>query len=83
LLRRLLELVERKGTACGAELAPELGVGPALVESMLEELARRGYLRPLVPARSGGCAGCPARGACAHERAAGVWVLTALAQRRR
>ncbi len=44
---------------------------------MLEDLARRGYLRRVVAGRGAACEHCPARAACLHSNRARVWALTA------
>jgi DNA-binding GntR family transcriptional regulator len=75
MLRSLLQLVARGEAVRSAELASALGVSTALVDSMLEVLAQRGYLR-LVAAGCTACARCPARAACLYGNAARVWVLT-------
>jgi predicted ArsR family transcriptional regulator len=75
MLRHLLQLVARDEAVRSTELASALGVSAALVDSMLEELAQRGYLR-LVAAGCTACARCPARAACLFGNAARVWVPT-------
>jgi Mn-dependent DtxR family transcriptional regulator len=77
MLRRLLQLVARSGTACSVELARALGVSTALVESMLEQLTQRGYLRLLAPGRATACERCPARAACLYGKQARIWALSA------
>jgi predicted ArsR family transcriptional regulator len=79
MLRRLLELVARTGTARSAELAGALGVSTAMIEPMLQELAQRGYLRPVAPGCTA-CASCPVRAACLFGSGARVWVLSAKGQ---
>ncbi|HXZ49428.1 MAG TPA: FeoC-like transcriptional regulator [Usitatibacter sp.] len=77
MLRRLLDLVGSRGTARAADLAPELGVSAALVESMLGELARQGYLRPLSRDEDA-CTGCAANAGCISCSRTRVWALVEL-----
>lgn len=79
MVRQLLQLVARAGTASSAELARALGVSTAMIEAMLQELVRRGYLRPVAPGCTA-CATCPARAACLFGSAARVWALSAKGQ---
>jgi DNA-binding GntR family transcriptional regulator len=80
MLRDLLRLVARGDAVRSTELASALGVSTVLVESMLEVLAQRGYLR-LVAAGCSACARCPARAACLFGNAARVWVPTERARK--
>jgi DNA-binding IscR family transcriptional regulator len=75
-LEILLRLVASKGTECSAELARRLGVSPALMENMLEELTRQGYLEIVVEGCSAPCEHCPLRAACRFQRQARIWALT-------
>ena len=76
MFRQLLQLVARAGTARSTELARALGVSTAMVEPMLQDLVRRGYLRPVAPGCTA-CAACPVRAACLFGSAARVWALSA------
>jgi predicted ArsR family transcriptional regulator len=76
MLNRLLELLQSGGTHRVADLARELQTTPELVEMMLEDLCRMGYLK-----RAGGgcdetCAACPMAGLCAAGGNGQVWTLT-------
>jgi predicted ArsR family transcriptional regulator len=81
MLRRLLELVANTGTARSTELARAMDVSTEVIEPMLQELARQGYLRLLAPGCATACARCPVRAACLFGNAARVWVLSAKGQR--
>ena len=87
MLDRLLELLQAGGTHRVADLARQLETTPELVEVMLADLARMGYLKPVGGECGGGCAGCSLAGLCAAGspsapsaslRAGGgqVWALT-------
>lgn len=72
MLERLLARISQKGAASLAELARELDTSPALVESMLEELERRGYLEPVESCASGHCSGCSVKNSCQTPR---MWTV--------
>ena len=75
LLEQLLALLRRGGILSLAEVAEELGTGPALVETMLEDLSRRGYLRPVEAQCARACAGCAQSCHCAVTGAGRVWQM--------
>jgi hypothetical protein len=90
-LERLLCLLARGGVHTPAELAAELGVSESLLEQMLADLSRMGYLRPVLnptclPSPNGHsvlCAQCPLSSTCAVAGSgARVWTLTDKALRR-
>lgn len=64
MLNRLLELLRRGGARRVEELARELDTTPQLVEAMLEDLARMGYLKRLSAQCSEACAECPMSNMC-------------------
>lgn len=82
MLNRLLSLLEEGGTRRVSDLAEELGTTPELVEIMLEDLTRMGYVKPVTSGCSAKCAACPMADACAAGAPSGdsgagrVWVLT-------
>lgn len=80
MLEKLLRLVAQGGLHSYDELAARLGVPRPLLEMMLEDLARRGYLRPAGDGCAASCAAC-GRADCgsAGRGPAGcaLWVLTA------
>ena len=75
MLRQILERVREGGTWTVAGLAEELDTTPALVEAALEELARRGYLRPVGGTCSGACASCPLGSGCVRSPGERIWAL--------
>ena len=75
MLEKLLQLVGEGGIRSYDELAVQLGVSRPLVEAMILDLVRLGYLRPAVGACEGspGCrAGC-GLGGCSTGP---LWTLT-------
>jgi DNA-binding Lrp family transcriptional regulator len=64
MLDRLLELLREGGTRQIRDLAVELDTTPELVEAMLEDLARMGYVKRIGSACSSECTACPLSGTC-------------------
>ena len=75
MLEELLRLVASKGTECSSELARRLGVSHALLENMIDELTRQGYLKAVVGGCSVPCARCPLHTACLFRGHARIWAL--------
>jgi len=75
LLEQLLALVRRGGVRSIAEVAAELGTTPALVETMLEDLARRGHLRPVETQCRRECAGCAQACRCTVTGGGRAWQM--------
>jgi hypothetical protein len=71
----LLERLEAGGVRTPAILARELGVSQALVDAMILDLQRRGYLRPVTAACDAACAGCPLVGTCSLAGQGRGWTL--------
>ncbi|MCP4610374.1 MAG: hypothetical protein GY845_16810 [Planctomycetes bacterium] len=76
MLNRLLELLRVGGTHRVVDLARELDTTSALVEVMLEDLGRMGYLKRVGGECGGGCGGCSMAGSCAVGGGGQVWTLT-------
>ena len=76
MLQRLLDLVAEGGLRSYADLARELGVSEGLVGQMIEDLARRGYLRPVAGSCESRCTGCSLAETCAAGGPTRVWALT-------
>jgi hypothetical protein len=90
LLEKLLGLIRAGGTHRVNDLARELDTSPALVEVMLEDLGRMGYLKPVGEVcadndrasadndRASGetCGTCPLSGLCGAGGGGRVWTLT-------
>ncbi len=89
MLERLLDLLATGGVHTPGELAARLGVSNDLLDQMLTDLSRRGYLRLVgdlacAPASSTSsvaassrCGGCSLVGTCAAGKSGGrVWALT-------
>ena len=76
MLNRLLEMLRAGGTHRVSDLARELETTSELVELMLEDLHRLGYLRRVGADCSGGCTTCPVAGLCAAGSSGKLWALT-------
>jgi len=81
MLERLLSLVGQGGVHSYTDLARQLDVSEALLEQMLQDLARMGYLRPVADGCEGRCAGCPMTKTCAIGGPTRVWALMEKGQR--
>jgi hypothetical protein len=74
MIEKLLVIMRRGGTQTMESLARQLGVTPALVEAMLADLERRGYV-----AQSGncgdGCSGCDLAQGCSKQGGQKIWTV--------
>jgi predicted transcriptional regulator len=75
MLEQLLAIVRRGGAQTTESLARQLGVTPALVDMMLADLERRGFV-----AQAGACAdGCGACGLakdCSRQTGQKLWTVS-------
>jgi predicted ArsR family transcriptional regulator len=76
MLNKLLELLRTGGTHQVADLAHKLESTPPLVEMMLEDLARMGYLKQVNGECAGQCSACSLAGLCTTGEGKRVWTLT-------
>ena len=76
MLDRLLQILAEGGTHSYADLTRALGVGEELLQQMIEDLARMGYLKPVGADCQAKCEGCPVAGICAVGGRGQVWSLT-------
>jgi len=75
MLEELLRRLAEGGVHSYEELASGLAISPAMLEVMLEDLARRGYLRAVETSCDSGCHGCPV-GGCSIAGRGRLWSLT-------
>lgn len=76
MLERLIQLLRDGGTHSIADLSKHLGASVTLVEMMMEDLARMGYLSPWDASCDSQCGTCP-MGSCGVVEASGrVWTFT-------
>jgi hypothetical protein len=72
----LLSLIAAQGTTSSADLARSLDVTSTLLDDMIEELTRTGYLNAVVQGRTVACDRCPIHRACLHGRQARILMLS-------
>lgn len=78
----MLERLQDGGTHTVAELARGLEVSAPLVELMIEDLVRMGYLAVATGSCGGRCEGCSMAKACAVGGPSRIWTLTEKGARR-
>jgi len=76
MLEELLRRLAAGGVHSYEELVTGLSISPEMLEVMLEDLARLGYLRAVETSCDNGCHGCPA-GGCSISGRGRLWSLTA------
>lgn len=82
MLLQMLELLRAGGVKRVEDLARALETTPEMIEAMLEELARMGYLKRVGgECRADTCPSCPMAGACAAGAGSRLWTLTERGQR--
>jgi hypothetical protein len=81
-LAELLQHISHGPPRTLAELAGVLDVSPDLIEMMLADLERGGYLVALEAACEGGCTRCAHSGHCGLRFAGKLWTLTEKGSRR-
>jgi hypothetical protein len=75
MLEQLMKQIQQGGTTSVPALARQLSVSETLVEQMLAELTRLGYLRPLESCSPEACTGCPQNTSCGTRRPVQTWVV--------
>ena len=75
MLEQLLQLVAQGGVHSYADLTTRLSISQPLLEAMLEDLARLGYLRAVDAGCEGHCTGC-AHDGCSIAGPGRLWTLT-------
>jgi hypothetical protein len=76
MLYRLLQIACSAGVHSLNQLAQQLDVSQALLESMIDRLAQMGCLKTLDVACADSCSGCPTGSSCRTGGLGRVWVLT-------
>ncbi len=75
MFRDLLTVLADGEAHTHASLAVRLGVSPTLVEQMVAQLVKAGYLKA-APQCHDGCVHCPMQAICGVQRKLRLWVLT-------
>lgn len=81
MLNTLLRLLAGGGAHTTESLARELGTSRDMVERMLADLARLGYLQDAGGGCENRCAGCPSANTCSVGSPQQIWTLTEKARR--
>lgn len=83
MLVQLLRLIDSaRGALATHEAARRLGVGQELVEQMITDLVRLGYLQAATPGcPAGACHSCSQAAACSLRGHTRTWTLTARGRR--
>jgi DNA-binding Lrp family transcriptional regulator len=76
MLDQLLRNLAQGGAHSYADLTRALGVSEELLQQMIEDLVRMGYLRPVGADCQAKCEDCPVAGVCAIGGRGHVWGLT-------
>ncbi len=63
------------------ELAQQLDTSEALLEGMIDQLVRMGYLRPVKADCLGACSGCAESSMCKTTDSGRLWTLTEAGER--
>lgn len=75
-LERLLQHIGVGGLYSLDDLARELDVSRPLLDAMIADLERMGYLRKISNACKAGCEHCPSHGLCTLIGSGQAWTLT-------
>lgn len=76
MLEELLKRIATGGIHSYAQLAREMDISPDLLQQMLEDLGRMGYLRRVENACEEACSHCENRATCAIHGPSEIWTLT-------
>jgi DNA-binding Lrp family transcriptional regulator len=72
----ILETLVEMGVYELGALSSRVGLSEALVEQLVGELGKRGYIKRLVPGCEARCAGCSMSGTCDELRSPSGWTFT-------
>lgn len=75
MLEQLLKQLQQGRVYSVPGLARQFAVSEGLVEQMLAELVRLGYLRPVETCNQSACTGCPQHTSCSTRRPAKTWAV--------
>lgn len=76
MLDQVLGILAQGGIHTKRELAQRLNVSEELLEQMIDELVRIGYLKPVVGDCDNRCAGCPFAAECTIGGGGRIWTMT-------
>jgi len=75
MLEDLLAEIRSSGATHPAVLASRLKISPGLVQAMLEDLERMGYLQPIDVCQQTACSRCSFSDICVPGGGSKIWVL--------
>lgn len=81
MLEQVLQTISAGGLHSLHQLAAQLQVSDELLESMIHELVRMGYLQPLAVSCDERCQHCPQASVCGIGGSGRAWVLTSSGRR--
>jgi len=81
MLDKLLQTLGRGGVQVLDDLSQQLGITRPLLEAMISDLERMGYLKKVEQACNQHCTGCASSNLCALVGSSHVWTLTEKGQR--
>jgi hypothetical protein len=81
MLLKLLQILHSGDVHSLRQLAEQLEVSEALLEGMIGQLVRMGYLSPVKADCPGVCNGCPESTVCSVPGSGRVWTLTEAGRR--
>jgi len=76
MLQRLLDILQGGGSHTVDDLARRLDATPSLVDMMIDELVRMGYLSAAPAACTKQCTGCSLGGCVVAKRSGRIWSST-------
>ncbi len=76
MLQHILQAVSAGGVHSLRELAQQLDISEELLASMIDQLVRMGYLKPLGASCVEHCHNCPEANRCSIGSSGRAWVLT-------
>jgi len=76
MLKELIEMLSEGQVHTQRELAKRLGVSQGLIEQMLQDLSRLGYIQRTKKQPGTSCAACPMARLCASEPSERMWTVT-------
>jgi len=80
MLQELIRTISSKGGHTLQALAQQLDVSETLLEAMLDDLVRMGYLQS-IEALCSGCRTCSVASACAAGKLGRMWLVTEAGKR--
>jgi hypothetical protein len=76
MLEKILQEIRGGGASQPSELALRLNTSPAMIQAMLADLERMGYLRALDSCNPEACSGCQFTSACSSAKPLKTWIVS-------